>query len=205
MRLDMSFAEILESKFSGVAGKQGQKDLREFYDHVVELGGDLDTVDDFVDAYFEGDGDAFIDGVLYAWSDTLKQIDEYMGSNESRKIRRTHECRTQRRYEGAVRARTLSGLFRSLKNEHPNTSVAKQSSGMVWKGDVVLHTRNAGWNEPGDWIELGFSLSPDKSQLSIYETYSGKKERVTNVNQFQEALRSLGVHESVIDNIIHYL
>lgn len=95
MRLDMSFAEILESKFSGVAGKQGQKDLREFYDHVVELGGDLDTVDNFVDAYFEGDGDAFIDGVLHAWSETMETFDEYMEANESRKVRRTREGRTR--------------------------------------------------------------------------------------------------------------
>ena len=108
-------------------------------------------------------------------------------------------------YEGTVSARTLSALFRSLKNDHPNTTVAKQSSGMIWKDDVVLHIRNAGWNESGNWIELGFSLSPDKSQLTVYDTNSGKKEIITSVDQFQEALESLGVRASVIDSITYYL
>ena len=116
------------------------------------------------------------------------------------KLKRIRKC-----YESTVSARTLSALFRSLKNEHPNTTVAKQSSGMIWKDDVVLHIRNAGWNESGNWIELGFSLSPDKSQLTIYDTNSCKKETITSVDQFQEALESLGVRESVIDSITYYL
>ena len=97
MKLEMSFAEILQSQFSGVAGKQGHKDLNELYDHVVELGGDLNTVDDFVDVYFAGDGDAFIEAVLHAWSETLDQLDEYMNANESRQIRRSRESRIRRR------------------------------------------------------------------------------------------------------------
>lgn len=97
MKLEMSFAEILQSSFTGVAGERGQKDLLEFSKHVLELGGNLDTVDDFVDAYFEGDGDAFIDGVLHAWSETLDQLDEYMDANESRQIRRSRESRIRRR------------------------------------------------------------------------------------------------------------
>lgn len=136
---------------------------------------------------------------------TFDELVDMINDEYDESVKRHSASRESRLYEGTVSARTLSGLFRSLKNDHPNTTVAKQSSGMVWKGDVLLHIRNAGWNESGDWIDLGFSLSPDKSQLTVYETKSGKKEIVTSVNQFQEALESLGVRASVIDSITRYL
>jgi hypothetical protein len=136
---------------------------------------------------------------------TFDELVDMINDDYSESVKRRSASRESRLYEGTVSARTLSGLFRSLKNEHPNTTVAKQSSGMIWKGDVLLHIRNAGWNESGDWIDLGFSLSPDKSQLTVYETKSGKKEIVTSVNQFQGALESLGVRASVIDSITRYL
>lgn len=168
---------------------------------------DVDETIDVDGVEFEviGAGMAFDGRQVGATFDELVDMinDEYDEYDES--VKRTRASRESRFYEGTVSARTLSGLFRSLKNDHPNTTVAKQSSGMIWKGDVLLHIRNAGWNESGDWIDLGFSLSPDKSQLTVYETKSGKKEIVTSVNQFQEALESLGVRASVIDSITRYL
>jgi hypothetical protein len=94
--------------------------------------------------------------------------------------------------ESTISSRTLSGLFRTLKNDHPNTYVAKWSEGMIWKGDLVL--RN-----------LGFSLSPDKTEMSIYNINTKEKQNIHSVNEFVPALEKLGVSDAEISNITHYL
>jgi hypothetical protein len=97
MKFDLTFSQLQDSKFGGILSERGYKDLEELCDHVREIGGDVDSLDDFVSDYFEDDGDAFVDSVIHAWSETIPLIDEYFGANESRNRRRTREARNRMR------------------------------------------------------------------------------------------------------------
>ena len=86
MRFDLTLSQVMETAFSGIAGKTGHKDLLELVDYVRDLGGSLEDIDAFVDEYYDGDGDAFLQSVRYAWSELLEEIDQYFGkADESRK------------------------------------------------------------------------------------------------------------------------
>ena len=95
MKLEMSMAEVLVVCTSA-PDKRGHKELLDLVNYVMENGRTMDTLDSFVDAYFEGDGDALIDAVLHDRSETLDQLDEYMDVNEARQIRRSRESRIRR-------------------------------------------------------------------------------------------------------------
>lgn len=123
--------------------------------------------------------------------------DAYYSTKESKHLSRSRT----RKFEAAIRS--LNSLFKILKS-HQDTSVAKNSSGMVWKGDVLYNRRNETEDgKIGDFISLGFSLSPDGKEMAIYETYSGKKKNIRFVEDFVPALRELGIGQSLIDYLCY--